>query len=406
MKKEAYFQTLYKLLRKLPENDRQTTVAFYREIVEDRMESGLSEEEAVASLGDIHQLAQKILLENPQRRSNTKPLWIALGVTMAVLVGMGALAICGILTFRELQASSVAESAGPTENLTPSSQLPGETMQGEEASAVPSEEGQTDKHMEEYRTSIGETDAVEIDAENKQILFESSEEEELVVLYETDDTQFYSIKHEGCSVKLENKDHRRSDQTEDTYRIHVQIPSAYMGSLKVETGSGKIEAKNLQQLADFSCETTNAMVDLEKIAAQNLSVESKNGAISLHDVHADQSLALHAMNGFIGLTGCISPEIEIATRNGAIALTQVQAERVIRVESSNGAISLDLLESPDIQLQTQIGAITGSIQGKKADYRIVTEQKLGENNLTEQSDGTKQLQVKTNLGRIHITFSE
>lgn len=44
MKKETYFQTLYKLLRKLPENDRQTTVAFYREIVEDRMENGLSEE--------------------------------------------------------------------------------------------------------------------------------------------------------------------------------------------------------------------------------------------------------------------------------------------------------------------------------------------------------------------------
>ena len=73
MKKETYFQTLYKLLRKLPENDRQTTVAFYREIVEDRMENGLSEEAAVASLGDVHQLAQKILLENPQRRSSTKP---------------------------------------------------------------------------------------------------------------------------------------------------------------------------------------------------------------------------------------------------------------------------------------------------------------------------------------------
>ena len=100
MKKETYFQSLYKLLRKLPENDRQTTVAFYREIVEDRMENGLSEEAAVASLGDVHQLAQKILLENPQRRSSTKPLWIALGVTMAVLVGMGALVTCGVLTYR------------------------------------------------------------------------------------------------------------------------------------------------------------------------------------------------------------------------------------------------------------------------------------------------------------------
>lgn len=406
MKKETYFQTLYKRLRKLPENDRQTTVAFYREIVEDRMENGLSEEAAVASLGDVHQLAQKILLENPQRRSSTKPLWIALGVTMAVLVGMGALVTCGVLTYRELRTSSVAEPIGPMEDSIPSSQLPEGAVQGEKASTPPSEEGQTEKHMEEYRTSVEEVDVVEVDAENKQILFESSEEEELVILYETDDTQFYSIKNEGRSVTLKNEDHRRSDQTEGSYRIHVQIPSAYMGSLKVETGNGKIVAKNLQQLADVSCVTDNAAIVLEEFAAQKLSVESKNGAISLHDVQADQSLALHATNGFIGLTGCTSPETGIATRNGAIHLTQVQAAQAIRVESSNGAISLDSLESPDIQLQNQIGAITGSIQGKKADYRIVTEQKLGENNLTDQSGGTKQLQVKTNLGRIHVTFNE
>ena len=182
VKKETYFQTLYKLLRKLPENDRQTTVAFYREIVEDRMENGLSEEAAVASLGDVHQLAQKILLENPQRRSSTKPLWIALGVTMAVLVGMGALVTCGVLTYRELRTSSVAEPIGPMEDSIPSSQLPEGAVQGEKVSTPPSEEGQTEKHMEEYRTSVEEVDVVEVDAENKQILFESSEEEELVIL--------------------------------------------------------------------------------------------------------------------------------------------------------------------------------------------------------------------------------
>lgn len=59
--------------------------------------------------------------------------------------------------------------------------------------------------MEEYRTSVEEVDVVEVDAENKQILFESSEEEELVILYETDDTQFYSIKNEGRSVTLKMK---------------------------------------------------------------------------------------------------------------------------------------------------------------------------------------------------------
>ena len=72
MKKETYFQKLYQLLRALPDCDRNTIVAFYQEIVEDKMESGLSEEEAVASLGDVNQLAQKILLENPQRRPSLK----------------------------------------------------------------------------------------------------------------------------------------------------------------------------------------------------------------------------------------------------------------------------------------------------------------------------------------------
>ncbi len=127
------------------------------------MENGLSEEATAASLGDVHQLAQKILLENPQRRSSTKPLWIALGVTMAVLVGMGALVTCGVLTYRELRTSSVAEPIGPMEDSIPSSQLPEGAVQGEKASTPPSEEGQTEKHMEEYRTSVEEVDVVEVD---------------------------------------------------------------------------------------------------------------------------------------------------------------------------------------------------------------------------------------------------
>lgn len=68
MSKQEFLAALQDGLRGLPPEDIQRWVEFYGEMVEDRMEDGMTEEEAVAALGSVHQIIAQILAQTPLPR--------------------------------------------------------------------------------------------------------------------------------------------------------------------------------------------------------------------------------------------------------------------------------------------------------------------------------------------------
>ena len=65
MDKQAFLQALRAKLAGLPQEDVERSIEFYGEMIDDRVEEGTSEEEAVRSLGTIEEIAAKILSEVP-----------------------------------------------------------------------------------------------------------------------------------------------------------------------------------------------------------------------------------------------------------------------------------------------------------------------------------------------------
>ena len=106
MKREEYLGRIRALLQNLPPEDLERSLAFYAESIADRMEDGMSEEEAVASMESPEEAANAILLEQPlptlvkvrvkERRQLSAleilllvlgfPLWLPLLLTALVLV--------------------------------------------------------------------------------------------------------------------------------------------------------------------------------------------------------------------------------------------------------------------------------------------------------------------------------
>ena len=106
MKREEYLDRIRALLQNLPPEDLERSLAFYAESIADRMEDGMSEEEAVASMESPEEAANAILLEQPlptlvkvrvkeRRQLSTLeilllvlgfPLWLPLLLTALVLV--------------------------------------------------------------------------------------------------------------------------------------------------------------------------------------------------------------------------------------------------------------------------------------------------------------------------------
>lgn len=102
MTKLQFLLALHGRLSALPQAEVEERLNFYSEMIEDRMEEGLSEEEAVAAVGDVDTVAAHIAAERipeapPKRRSRRlrwweivllavgSPLWLSLGVAAAAV---------------------------------------------------------------------------------------------------------------------------------------------------------------------------------------------------------------------------------------------------------------------------------------------------------------------------------
>ena len=69
MTKQEFLDTLRAGLSGLTEADASERVTFYREMIDDRMEEGLPEQDAVAQIGDVQRIIDDILAEIPQKKA-------------------------------------------------------------------------------------------------------------------------------------------------------------------------------------------------------------------------------------------------------------------------------------------------------------------------------------------------
>lgn len=65
MKKHDFLEELLRRLSSLPQAEREKAYAFYAEIIDDSMEDGMTEEEAVASLGSMDENVERIVADTP-----------------------------------------------------------------------------------------------------------------------------------------------------------------------------------------------------------------------------------------------------------------------------------------------------------------------------------------------------
>ena len=63
MTKHEFLLSLQDRLSGLPQDDVEERLTFYCEMIEDRMEEGLSEEEAVSAIGSVDEIAAQIVAD-------------------------------------------------------------------------------------------------------------------------------------------------------------------------------------------------------------------------------------------------------------------------------------------------------------------------------------------------------
>lgn len=106
MSKQEFLEQLRKGLSGLPKDDIEERLTFYDEMIEDRMEEGLSEEEAVLKAGSVDDITSQIVADiplakiakeriKPKRRLKAweivllalgSPIWFSLGIAAVAVI--------------------------------------------------------------------------------------------------------------------------------------------------------------------------------------------------------------------------------------------------------------------------------------------------------------------------------
>lgn len=129
MNKFEFITALRAKLWSIPAEDRQRSVDYYSEMIDDRMEDGLSEEAAVAAIGDLDEIVKNILAETPaaepakqtkkQKRKLSwweilllvlgSPVWVSLLIAVAAVVFSAWISLWAVVI--SLYATAVALGA-------------------------------------------------------------------------------------------------------------------------------------------------------------------------------------------------------------------------------------------------------------------------------------------------------
>ena len=348
MNQEMYFRKLKRRIKSLPDNERRTILDFYHEIIQDKIENGESEAQAVAELGDVNVLAQKILIENVNR----KPVDVGktVGIVLASFFGVAYVAMLTVAIFGAATFSGkVATSATTTVN---------QEAKGNKAFTAPS----------------SGINSICIEAENKAVNVIATDSDKITIDYVENKDEEYTIANENGTLTMTNQSKWQGsfsfnfnwgDDNHD--KITIQIPKEYAKDISISTTNSVIRITDFSNLGDLSCKTTNSVITMGNINAKNIDIGTQNAAITLDDTKASDKLS---------------------------------------AETKNGKISLKNISAQNIDLQTKNGIIGGTIYGAKSDYTIKTRTTNAISNIQNQTGGSKQLTAETTNAIISIDFAE
>ena len=88
MNKQEFLKALSERLDKLPENEKNKSINYYLEMIDDRIEEGASEDEAIDALGGIEDIAENIMSQYPDvnKKQSIKKRFNLNTVTIILLI--------------------------------------------------------------------------------------------------------------------------------------------------------------------------------------------------------------------------------------------------------------------------------------------------------------------------------
>lgn len=327
MTKQAFLDELNRLAGGLGEAERARLVDYYREMIEDRVEEGVSEEEAVAALGDPSALAAELAGAAPRETP------VAGGETIAALANLRVEVFnADVSVVREPLDNGAAAQLRFSDPSRFEWHAEGDTLAVRE---LEPEDGHRGLHWLMQRLTGPElrvTVALAGDLSGDLALSSRGGDlrvENAVLGSATLNTSNGDIKLSsvacGAAFRMEGGKLRLVNAGPAELRAHaisgdIEAKDVRVnGPARLESVSGDIEARGLE-CAELTLHTASGDIEFDRGQATGASVHTASGDVRLDELEADPTLEVESASGDVKLVRCIARQTRVKTASGDVDL--------------------------------------------------------------------------------------
>ena len=377
MTREQFLNDLKSALSALKEEELEGVLAYYAEMIDDRMEAGMTEEAAVKAMEPVSVIAGRVLeeagvaetKEKPREKGNWKQI--------------------------SRPAETVRELRVQAEN---------------KRIRIQSDE---DVHDIRLRYCIGENDIFRLHEDDGVLTLEHKLRPINSFVNEKSGEGFNLesilsgigkfITGLGERMVVGGVFNYEAPENE----IEITLPRTFCAKLTAATSNARILVEDLTFTQPLHLATSNALIQAQDVnCAQDITCVTSNGRIALSDVNVNAA-RLTTSNGRIALDDMIVRDhLTAVNSNGSVKLSDCDIGGALHLTTSNGGIELDDSASPDITLKTSNGAIAGTLRGKREEYTVSSSTCNANNLLGNFPGGDKQLRAVTSNAPISLKFAE
>ncbi len=374
MSKREFLDRLCAGLRSIPDPEEiQGMVSFYDQAIDDRIEDGMTEEEAVGAMGDPEEIAAAAA--------------------------------------RSYRGDAGGAGGGRS----------GQRRDREDNGDEPSD-AETEEHIER---DGGEVSRVEIFDTSGDVSLMPSRDGRLHIYYTASALWRYRV--EGTDtlkiIRTKNGPERQLDMDIFGHRfsipapnlegifkkclhVRVLIPEGWGGSVLVNTASGDFSARGVG-LGELTARVANGDMDIRGLRITgDLTLTTANGDVSGDDL-TGENIAVSTANGDVELSCLSCGELSVNTASGDISLSQAAPGR-LTLHSASGDIGAYLSGvCRSVNAETVSGDIGLKLTGHRDLYSVSARTTSGDVSIPDGSGlGPNMVRLKTLSGDLRVNYTD
>lgn len=380
MRKEEFLTALRAGLTGLLPEGVEKLVEFCSEMIDDRMEDGLTEEEAVAAAGSLDELIQQAKTELLPVKTANFTEKSTFGDTLRTYTAESS--ICGIIANCDYTA---------------------------DFKLLPSENGTC-------RIECMESEKIcySVTTENNVLHIECADRRTLFSRYKFSKAQ----RHATVRVYLPQGTYKSLEA--ETTSGDIAIPAGYAfdtaslqstsgdiaccaecSLLSIETTSGDIALKNAKCSTIELC-STSGDITLENVqSSKKTHAETTSGKVQFINLETTE-LEIHTASGKVSLEDTSSAVLHVDTISGEIDLTRVVSSNSMEIGTISSNIHLESCDSESLSFESRSGSIIGTLNTGKNFYITSRNNKVD----VPFNSGTGTCKVSTLSGSIRVKIAE